>query len=81
MHNQSCNSTAAAAAAAAPALNTTLAAALPCRLEFSPDSKDLWAVSSATPSMQDDSSSGGTSCSVLRFCATSGSLLQVGFLV
>ncbi|KAF6264700.1 hypothetical protein COO60DRAFT_1654818 [Scenedesmus sp. NREL 46B-D3] len=32
---------------------------------------------SAEASVQDDSSSAGTSCSVMRFCVTSGSLLQV----
>lgn len=52
------------------------AAALPFRLEFSGDSQDLWA-STVEASTQDDSSSGGPSCSVLRFCANSGSLLQV----
>jgi hypothetical protein len=57
-----------------------VAAAMPCRLEFSPDSQDLWAVSSITPSTQDDSSTDGTGCSVMRFCATSGRLLQVGWL-
>ncbi|WIA37015.1 hypothetical protein OEZ86_013999 [Tetradesmus obliquus] len=46
------------------------------RLEFSGDSQDLWA-STVEASTQDDSSSGGPSCSVLRFCANSGSLLQV----
>ncbi|WIA16802.1 hypothetical protein OEZ85_013742 [Tetradesmus obliquus] len=46
------------------------------RLEFSADSQDLWA-STVEASVQDDSSSGGPSCSALRFCANSGSLLQV----
>jgi hypothetical protein len=58
--------------------DVAVAADLLSRLEFSPDSQDLWAVSSTTPSMQDGSSSGGISCSVSRFCASTGSLLQVG---
>jgi WD40 repeat protein len=59
------------------ALHSVAAAAPPFRLEFSPDSQDLWAVSAADTSTQDNSSSAGPSCSVLRFCANSGSLLQV----